>query len=106
MDPYLLRARVVPDDLTVLSKVSTLWRRSIDTIERSRICIARSEQRIAASDRLMNGRTIVQRQPSCSYKLLNRPALREQVRATRARSELLLRQTRDIIARSRALLPI
>ena len=99
------RARVVADDDTVLSKVSTLWRRYTDTVERSRVCIARSEQRITESDGRMNGRTIVLRQPSSRPdKRINRQALRERLCATRARSELLMRQTRDIIARSRALL--
>ena len=99
------RARVVADDDTVLSKIRTLWRRCMGTVERSRACIARSEQRVAESDRRMNGRTIALRQPSSRPdERINRQALREQLRATRAKSELLMRQTRDIIARSRALL--
>jgi hypothetical protein len=102
--PYAPRARVAADGETVLSKVNTLWRRCIDTVERSRICIARSEQRMAASDRRMNGRTIAPRQPRRPDNRINRQALREQLRATRARSELLLRQTRDTITRSRALM--
>ena len=102
--PYPSREKVTADDDTVLSKVSTLWRRCMDTDERSRVCIARSEQRIAESDRRMNGRTIALRQPSSRPdKRINRQALREQLCAARARSELLMRQTREIIARSRAL---
>ena len=101
--PYPSREKVTADDDTVLSKVSTLWRRCINTNEQSLVCIARSEQRIAESDRRMNGHTIALRQPSSGpYKRINRQALREQLCATRARSELLMRQTREIIARSRA----
>ena len=38
------------------------------------------------------------------YDRINRDALREQIRRTRAKSELVFRQTREIIARTRALL--
>jgi hypothetical protein len=71
--PYLPRPKVAADDHTLLSKVGTLRRRCMDTIERSRVRISRSGQR------------------------------EQQRRAIRASSELLLRQTRKIIARNRAL---
>lgn len=105
MDPYLPRTEVGADGDTILSTCTTLWRRCMDTVERSHSRIARSEQRIFESDQRMNGRAIALRQPSSRPdERINRQALREQLCATRARSELLMRQTRDIIARSRVLL--
>ena len=100
LGPYLAAG-----DDTLLSKISALGRRCMDTVVRSRVCIARSEQRIVESNRRTNGHAIApQQRSSRPDNGINRPGLREQVRATRARSELLLRQTRNIIARSRALL--
>lgn len=99
------RTGVVADDDTVLPKVTTLWQRCMDTVERSRVCIERSEQRIAESDARMNGWTIraeIAEQPL--GRRVNRQALRERLCSTRVKSQLLMRQTRDIIARSRALL--
>ena len=107
MDPTLghFSNQVAADGDALLLKISTMCRRRVESIERSSVRIARSGQLMAESDRRTNARKAVRapiRAANIKRGLIS--DLIERVRQTRARSELILGRTREVIARSRALL--
>ena len=111
---YNFSNRATADGDALLLKIGFMCRGRVELVERSEACIARSGQLIAESDQRMtraNGPKAVRAPVRAAtarlkpiYDRFNRHALREQVRQTRARSERIFRQTRNVIARSRALL--
>ena len=107
MDPTLrhFSNQVAADGDALLLKISTMCRRCVESIERSSVRIARSGQLMAESDRRTNARKAVRapiRAANIKRELIS--DLIERVGQTRARSELILGRTREVIARSRALL--
>jgi len=114
MDPILwhFSNQVAADGDALLLKISTMCRRSEGSVERSRVRLVRSGQLMAESNRRTNATEAV-RAPirAANIKrdlisdLIKHPQSRlERVRQTRARSELIFGRTREVIARSRALL--
>ena len=111
---YNFTNRATADGDALLLKIGFMCRGRVELVERSEACIARSGQLIAESGQRMtraSGPKAVRAPVRAAtarlkpiYDRFNRHALREQVRQTRARGERIFRQTRNVIARSRALL--
>ena len=96
---------------TLLLKIGIMYRRCVKSVEGSRVRIARSGQLMAESNTRTSAKVV--RAPIHPAKMdrqlipdwIKHPeSLLERVRQTRERSELLLRQTREIITRSRAMM--